>query len=268
MPAWKRSRSLWERARQEKSLRDYAAAICYELQPVRFSTVQNQTLDFRHNVLPELPSQSRKLIKILLEVTKWLSQFVLCHKRHVLGLLLYYALVRWIHERLQAGPAVLIVTALLWIFTAGLSDAPREGLSAYAAFNRGFERLMGDIDAEQLLAQHVAGGGGFMMMMNNRANDNGRQDDVQAPRRQRAAVAARPLVEPPQEEEEEEDDHPEEAENAPRRRGKKGRKQRRTVEQRRELQHQRQAAREMGFGHEDDQEARLRLLEDHVARGD
>lgn len=263
MAVWKRSRSLWEKARQEKSLRDYATAILYELQPVRLSTVQNQTFNFRHNVLPQLPSQSRKFAAIVWGVTKWLAKFLLCHKTHVIGLLLYYAMVRMIHERLQAGPAVLIVTALVWIFTAGLSDAPREGLSAYAAFNRGFERLMGDIDAEQLLAQHVGGGGGggFMMMMNHHANDNHRNEDRE-PRRPRAAVGERPPVQPPQDEEL----PAEEPENAVRRRGKKGRKQRRTVEQRRELQEQRQAAREMGFGNGDDQEARLRLLEDQVAR--
>ena len=258
MAIWKRSRSLWEKARQEKGLCDYAAAFLYELQPVRFSTVQNQTHHFRHNVLPRLPAQSGKLASLLLGMTKSLMIFVLQHKIHVLGLLLYYAMVRLIHERLQAGPAVLIVTALVWIFTAGLSDAPREGLSAYAAFNRGFERLMGDIDAEQLLAQHVAGGG-FMMMANNHANANHRNEN-QEPLRQRAAVPERPPLELPQDEDE--------PENAVRRRGKKGRKQRRTVEQRRELQQQRQVAREMGFGNGDDQEARLRLLEDQVAHGE
>lgn len=263
MAVWKRSRSLWEKARHEKSIRDYAAAILYELQPVRFSTVQNLTLDFWHKALPQLPSQSRKLAKLLLGLTKWLLNFVLHHKIHVFGLLLYYAMVRLIHERLQAGPAVLIVTALIWIFTAGLSDAPREGLSAYAAFNRGFERLMGDIDAEQLLAQHVAGGGFMMMMRNDRANNDNHRNEDQEPRRLRAAVAERP---PPAEVPQNVEDAAEEPENAVRRRGKKGRKQRRTVEQRRELQQQRQAAREMGFGNEDDQQARLRLLEDQVAR--
>jgi hypothetical protein len=186
--------------------------------------------------------------------------FLFRKKRQVVGLLLYYAMLRLIHERLQAGPAVLIVTVLVWIFTAGLSDAPREGLSAYAAFNRGFERLMGDIDAEQLLAQHV-GGGGFMLLNNQNANNNHRNDDREL-RRQRAVVVERPPAEAPLDE----GDAAEEPEHANRRRGKKGRKQRRTVEQRRELQQQRQAAREMGFGNGDDQEARLRLLEDHVAR--
>ncbi|GAX27735.1 hypothetical protein FisN_13Hh166 [Fistulifera solaris] len=257
MPVWKRSRSLWEKARQEKSLRDYAAAILYELQPVRSTILQRQTLDFRHKVLPQLPSQSRKLAILLMNLTKWIMAFLFRNKIHVFGMLLYYAMVRLIHERLQAGPAVLIVTALIWIFTAGLSDAPREGLSAYAAFNRGFERLMGDIDAEQLLAQHV-GGGGFMLLNNQNGNNNHRNENRE-PRRQRAVE--RPPAEVPQDD----GDAADEPENAMRRRGKKGRKQRRTVEQRRELQLQRQAAREMGFGNGDDQEARLRLLEDQVA---
>ncbi|GAX27268.1 hypothetical protein FisN_13Lh166 [Fistulifera solaris] len=260
MPIWKRSRSLWEKARQEKTLRDYATAILYELQPVRSTTLQHLTLDFRHNVLPQLPSQSRKLAFLLVNLIKWIMAFLFRNKIHVIGLLLYYGMVRLIHERLQAGPAVLIVTALIWIFTAGLSDAPREGLSAYAAFNRGFERLMGDVDAEQLLAQHV-GGGGFMLMNHQNGNNNHRNEDRE-PRRQRA------VERPPAEIIQEEGDAAEGPDNVVRRRGKRGRKQRRTIEQRRELQLQRQAAREMGFGNGDDQEARLRLLEDEVARED
>jgi hypothetical protein len=44
------------------------------------------------------------------------------------------------------------------IFTVGLGDTSAEGqLSAYSVFNRGMVRLLGDVQVEQLLAQHVGG---------------------------------------------------------------------------------------------------------------
>ena len=69
---------------------------------------------------------------------------------------------------LDAGPAVIIVTLLAIIFTVGLGDETerndgRQRVSAYSVFNRGFERLMGSVDADSLLAQYTGGG---MMPMN------------------------------------------------------------------------------------------------------
>ncbi|CAB9516838.1 expressed unknown protein [Seminavis robusta] len=62
----------------------------------------------------------------------------------------------------HAGPVVLISTALAIIFTVGLGDNENDGeLSAYSVFNRGFQRLMGSVDVEELVNQHV--GGGMMM---------------------------------------------------------------------------------------------------------
>jgi hypothetical protein len=74
------------------------------------------------------------------------------------GALAYYWLVRRLHEWIRAGPVVLILTALGAIFTVGLGDASADGqLSAYSVFNRGMVRLLGDVQVEQLLAQHVGG---------------------------------------------------------------------------------------------------------------
>lgn len=84
--------------------------------------------------------------------------------------LIYLSLSR--DRMLNAGPMVVIVTALVLIFTIGLGDDDsRAGPSAYSVFNRGFERLLGSVDADSLLAQHVGGGAGMMMMMNNNDND-------------------------------------------------------------------------------------------------
>ena len=85
------------------------------------------------------------------------------------------------------------MTLLVVIFTFGLSDEKQEGLSAYSIFNRGFEKLMGSVDADSLLAQHVGGGlgGGGMMNRNDppdndNANPNGRRQEA---RQQRIARA-------------------------------------------------------------------------------
>jgi hypothetical protein len=84
----------------------------------------------------------------------------------VVGVVCYYGAVRWIHYALEAGPVVIILTALVAIFTVGLGDNENnDGLSAYSAFNKGFQQLMGSVDAEALLQQHV--GGAMAMPMNN-----------------------------------------------------------------------------------------------------
>jgi hypothetical protein len=58
----------------------------------------------------------------------------------------------------------MILTALGVILTVGLGDDDQNDLnnphrvSAYSVFNRGFHRLMGSIDVENLVNQHVGGG--------------------------------------------------------------------------------------------------------------
>jgi Uncharacterized conserved domain (SAYSvFN) len=72
----------------------------------------------------------------------------------------YYGFVRYMHEWLNAGPVVLIFTLLAILFTVGLGDtADGETLSAYSVFNRGV-RLLGDVNVDDLMAQHVGGAGG------------------------------------------------------------------------------------------------------------
>lgn len=182
----------------------------------------------------------------------------------------YYWFVRFVHEALDAGPIVLILTALTLIFSIGLSDEEnRGGLSAYSVFNRGFEQLLGSVDADSLLAQHV--GGGFMMDMNPNHDD---------PDRNRNRF--RENAEPPNRNIPDNDDRDREAanegeegnENIPRqnnnnhRARKSGKKARRkNLDQRRDLRRQREAAMQMnleGGGAEDAVEVQ-RAIEEQIA---
>jgi hypothetical protein len=73
----------------------------------------------------------------------------------------YWKLLVFLHRTLDAGPSFLILTALVLIFTIGLGDDSNHGqehLSAYSVFNRGFRNMMGGVDANALLQQHVGGG--------------------------------------------------------------------------------------------------------------
>ena len=176
---------------------------------------------------------------------------------------------------LDAGPIVLILTSLVAIFTIGLSDEERQGLSAYSVFNRGFERLMGSVDVDSLLAQHVGGGlggaGGGMMPPAMPNNDD-------PPPRRREARRPDPNEnidnndqnegnhDNDNNEEEEEDDAPN-LNNQSRKSGKKAR--RRNLEQRREMRRQREAALQMGFADGENQQdmiAMQRLIEEQIAQ--
>jgi hypothetical protein len=187
---------------------------------------------------------------------------------------------------IDAGPLVMILTALVAIFTIGLGDN-QDGLSAYSVFNRGFHRLLGDLDADALVQQHV---GGAMMMagvgmaagppLEDADNGNLHRVErmVEPQRRMEAdAVARRRQHGNAQENgdrgEEDDtmlqnnDDEPQHQRGrGARRSGKKAR--RRDLEQRREIQRQRQAAMDMGFAGDGGQEEMLamqRLLEEQIA---
>jgi len=161
---------------------------------------------------------------------------------------------------LDAGPILLILTTLVAIFTIGLGDNQnQQGLSAYSVFNRGFERIMGSVDADALLAQHVGGGFGGMAFMGG--------EDAGAPNQRGPVHHAREAAHPAQEEPArnvEENDN-ENNNNRARRSGKKAR--RRNLEQRRELRQQRQTAAELGFdgtGGVEEMMAMQRLLEEQI----
>lgn len=170
------------------------------------------------------------------------------------------------HSLLDAGPLLLIITALVAIFTIGLGDtATRDGVSAYSVFNRGFERILGTVDAEALVQQHVGGAMGLAAA------------GVPQPEPAEAIHHREPVARHPRQDEDQEEENVAGAENGDdndnvpergtsRKSGKKAR--RRNLEQKRELQRQREAAIAMGFtGNEGQEEmmAMQRLLEEQIA---
>ena len=208
--------------------------------------------------------------------------------------LLFYVAVRYIHHVLEAGPLVIITTALVAIFTIGLGDKDEQnddGISAYSVFNRGFQRLLGSVDADQLLAQHVGGGmgmgmGGFMMGNNGNGGGDGmvmglqELPNVPRGRRRRAnnnAVAEE--ADPPRagagdndgDDEDQENDENVENYGGNQARPSEKKARRRNLDQRLELRRQREAAAAMGFGVGNaaaEVEAMQRLLDDQVVNID
>jgi Uncharacterized conserved domain (SAYSvFN) len=182
---FKRSRALWDQASfissssssgsssssssgsssYRRRLDAYAAlarAVAYELQIVRASQLPS---------LHEVEERGRHagraaLIIVTVDVPRFI-QVVVTFAAHrtwrqwclVAAIGAYYGFVRYMHEWLNAGPVVLIVTVLALLFTVGLGDtANGETLSAYSVFNRGV-RLLGDVNVDDLLAQHMGGAG-------------------------------------------------------------------------------------------------------------
>jgi len=243
---YRRSYALWEETRRptntkQQTLVAYMNAICYELQPFRFASVEWSQSYYRFKnairrfLMETLPWLCRSVFRVIRNLTskQWLW---------IGGILLYYVAVRIIHELLDAGPIVLILTALIAIFTIGLGDESHNEnrVSAYSVFNRGFQQLMGSVDAENLLQQHVGGGAAAAFMGVNENNNDNQIVGLQP--------AARPANDADNEEEEETNNARNDSNdntanrNKARKSGKKTR--RRNVEQRRELQEQRRAAQE------------------------
>jgi len=260
---YSRSYALWEETRttNDKSklqlLRAYTNAILYEIQPIRFKSIDtgkwNITLHrWKKRCMKfaseTLPSVSRKLVQLVcnLSFRNWLW---------IGGILLYYIAVRIIHALLDAGPIVMILTALITIFTIGLGDNNKnDGISAYSVFNRGFQQLMGSVDAENLLQQHVGGAAAAFNMGDNNQNQNNNNE------------GNRFLGYQQPEEEEEENNNNEDNNNIlpnnnrARKSGKKTRRRNRDVEQRREIQRQRQLAQDYVEGNDNDDIALQQVL--------
>ena len=309
MRGFKRSRALWDNVRSPTTttnrLVSWLRAILYELQPIRFSQINsnnnnnnNLLLSWKLLTVTAIRNIAQGSYQLVTHTLPWLVSSLYHHTTKcittkqwliLVAVVLYYYMIRWIHDVLQAGPFVIILTALMGIFTIGLGDtASDDGLSAYSVFNRGFEKLLGSIDADALLAQHVGGGGMGMVLPRMHGNDD---DDV-APRnnnnhhhhhpdgpqerrrRQLQAAAAAPHHQNNDNENANELDNEQQQQqdttNRARRSGKKARSRGNVrVEQRREMQRQRDAAIAMGFGgnEQEDMVAMQRLIEDQVAVG-
>mmetsp|Transcript_18741 Transcript_18741/g.46407 ORF Transcript_18741/g.46407 Transcript_18741/m.46407 type:complete len:292 (+) Transcript_18741:191-1066(+) len=284
MPAgFRRSRALWDETKrldQTASSRLYATicAILYELQPIRLSQVNwRKMLRTARKIIIALIQLLRGIISNLPGVLRALAKFLWQRKLGCLGVIAYYFAVRWIHEFLEAGPMVVMFTVLIGIFTIGLSDndeSNREGLSAYSVFNRGFERLLGSVDAEALLAQHVGMGPGAALPVG--VDDNAAPRRARRPRRQERAAAPRVEAQDNNDNDDdnndndnEEDDQADEQprNNRARKSGKKAR--RRNLEQRRDRQQQRDAAMALGMQGAAETEQEMiemqRLIENQIA---
>lgn len=275
------SRALWEQA--SESTNGLLRAALYELQPLRYSewavycdraVSSGRSLMISAATLcrETLPSAARQALTFVrhMSANQW---------KRVAAAAAYYAFVRWMHAALDAGPVVLIVSALAAIFTVGLSDEGTDGLSAYSVFNKGFQKIMGSVDEDALLQQHVGGGvmGGMMMGMPQQEGVRDADDPpaahLQRLRQQRpppAAAAAARRVDL-NDDDAPDDDHPMEHPaanvNRARRTGKKARRGN-AIEQRRELRAQRDAAVALGFGGGDEAAAMFRLVEDQAAMAD
>lgn len=244
----KRVRHLWDKAResQKDKWRCWLKVMFYEIQPFQVETLWDQSKE----ILSTFHRVFHQCIKPLVMRSPWILFQFLCKRTRgqylcLLGLYGYWKTVVFVHNWLEAGPFFIIVTLLILIFTIGLgdNDSRDHNMSAYSVFNRGMQGILGAMDADQLVQQHVGGGGiGFMGAM-AAAGERGVQDPPE-PRRPRQEVQVLP----------ENDgnqggggDRP-----APRRSKKKQRNGRknRNSEMRQEMQRQREAARAMGFGQE------------------
>ena len=155
-------------------------AVLYELQPIRFSQ-----LDFAYYRASVRRVLSGTTAFVTTTLPSWLRCLRLWLKERTVkqwlvaaGVLCYYGFVRYVHYLLEAGPMVIIVTALVAIFTVGLGEDEEGAISAYSVFNRGFQKLLGSLDADALLQQHVGGGmGGLMMMGGAERGGDGMQEN-------------------------------------------------------------------------------------------
>jgi len=256
-----KSRQIWDQTRRvDSSYMDYVRAILYELQPIRFSYLRKNAAPFlsstwdlivKQFLLNALPDYTKAFYGLCKGLT--LSQWCM-----IFCVILYWQMVKFFHRILDAGPIILILTALIAIFTVGLDDntKDRDGnkMSAYNIFNRGFRSILGGIDAENLIAQHIGGPAALLNNHDADADAAHQEQDINGPaairRRRRRGNREQHFINNNNNHDHQNDNNPAEhqqgeAPNIYRARlsGKKAR--RRNLETRREIQRQRQAAMDM-----------------------
>mmetsp|Transcript_15664 Transcript_15664/g.31648 ORF Transcript_15664/g.31648 Transcript_15664/m.31648 type:complete len:188 (-) Transcript_15664:112-675(-) len=177
-PRIRRSRALWDETRRpDAPWTATARAILYELQPVRFSAIDasGTVASIRGiaagswRILQATPGVVWGIVRIIAgwRMREWTI---------VGGAAAYYYAVRYIHRALEAGPLVVILTAIVGIFTIGLGDEGNaDGLSAYSVFNRGYQRLLGSVDVEALVQQYAGGA----MAVHAQGMDDHRRNDIE-----------------------------------------------------------------------------------------
>lgn len=108
----------------------------------------------------------------------------------LLLLKLYHVTLVYLHELLHAGPIFIIITLLILLYTIGLGDntGAASGVpSAYSVFNRGMQRILGTIDAEELARQY-AGGAAVQVAMGAGAGAGGEGNRQHHHHRNRDAI--------------------------------------------------------------------------------
>ena len=246
----KRVRHLWDEARESRSAqwRSWLKVFLYEIQPFRVAAVVDKSKNLS-SILYHVFHQYIKpfIIKSPFVVYRFISNRNRGQYLFLLGLYGYWKIVVFVHNWLEAGPFFIILTLLILIFTIGLgdNDSRDQHMSAYSVFNRGMQSILGAIDADQLVAQHVGGGGGLII-------GAAAAQDPPEPRRQNLINIRRPRQEVQLQALGDENDLNQGDRPAPRRSNKKQRNNRknRNAEMRQEMQRQREAARAMGFGQE------------------
>lgn len=255
------SRQIWNETRKPNAPRSaLIRAILYELQPIR---LDESTTSAIQSLWTRGVGSARIVVT---EIIPYMIKFSIATIRKwtrkewsiVFGITAYWQFVRFVHSTLDAGPMILMFSALIAIFTIGLGDsADPNGISAYSVFNRGFNRILGSIDVENLVAQHVGGALAVpAQQINIRNNDNNNIEDerneieIQDNHDRQLQEALEPN-----------DENDRQQQPRSRRSAKKARRE--NLERRRELQRQRQAAAALGFvgeGEEQDFAALDRLL--------
>ena len=289
----RRARSLWDETRKPNApWSSYLNAILYEIQPIRFSTIHSSTIGQTiRNSPTTIQSILFKTIPNWINVGwKLISQLSIKQWMIVFGLIVYWRMVVYLHDLLHAGPIVLIITALVIIFTVGLGDNAHneegEGyVSAYSVFNRGFQSILGSLDADQLLAQHVGGGGvvaaaaavnamdvrgGNDFDVDDRGHGQDGQRGRQQQQQQQQDQAQQQQEQPAGNNNNNNNNNNQNRNNKSRKSGKKARRKRNVEqkrEQMREMELQREAAAAMGFGMNDNMDivAMNRLIEEQAA---
>jgi len=263
-----KSRLIWDQTRRPHATYvTWIRAILYELQPFRISTLNQYPWNTNIIIWRKTFYQTIKVLRytgsLMLEGIIKIGTFIWNnwkwkdYSKYIILPLVYVALLVYLDRLLAAGPIIIIVTLLTLIFSIGLSDEKQnnnDGTSAYSVFNRGFQRLLGSVDVESLVAQHVGGGGMLAFQAQQQQQQQQQQQMVQERhnrqnqnREQMRAVAA---VHENDEEGEEVNEGPppplqQQRRNESRKSGKKAR--RRNLEERRDRQRQRERARELGF---------------------
>jgi hypothetical protein len=170
-------------------------AILYEIQPIKFKPAYHRLIAFvtrkdDEGLQHALHATLRCAIHILKSIIQFMRRYctISSFQKHkmtiaqsilaIIALKLYHIAILYLHESIHAGPILIIVTLLILIYTIGLADnSGSGGPSAYSVFNRGMFRILGTIDAEDLVRQYAGGAAAAMEGGGGRRRDRHDNDD-------------------------------------------------------------------------------------------